>query len=137
MASKTFIALDPAICLLKMSHQDKQVRNKEILLKLRRDRDFLHRQHRGWRFVYYPLVLSATLPLPQLTLDQVQDSCNKPISIYWIGVKPISLCTAFNYIDQQWRSDYRNDLEFQMVASLPSPLASRARRWRKALQPLS
>jgi hypothetical protein len=25
---------------------------------------------------------------------------------------PIGLCTVFNYIDQQWRSDYRNDLEF-------------------------
>ena len=27
-------------------------------------------------------------------------------------MKPIGLCTAFNYIDRQWRSDYRNDLEF-------------------------
>jgi hypothetical protein len=95
-----------------MPRHDVPMTNEEFLRSLRFERELAHRHHLEWRFIHSHLVLPPTLPLPQVTLDHIQDSCNKSIPIYWIGPRAGGLILTLNLVYQKWFRGHKSDLEF-------------------------
>ena len=104
--------------------------NEEILRKLRFDEMYLHRHAREYFFTHELLTLSPSLPIPQVDLEHIQDSCNKSTAIYSItppleGHTKACCRDSANRRDiiysiyEQWFHDFHVDIDFgRFVAKL-------------------
>lgn len=106
--------------------------NEEILHNLRYSDELSHRRYREYFFKDRPLTLALapSLPIPQVQLEQIQDSCNKSIAIYSI-TPPFEPHTT-NYtrdagdrsdmiysIYEQWFRSHHLDIDFgKFIAKL-------------------
>ena len=106
--------------------------NEEILHNLRYSDEWHHRRCREYFFVDRPLTLALTpsSPIPQVQLEQIQDSCNKSTAIYFIS--PHFEPHTTNYgrdaedrsdiiysIYEQWFRSHHVDIDFgKFVAKL-------------------
>ena len=112
--------------------------NEEILRDLRYSREWYHRFSRDYFFHTSPPILNSTLPLPQVQLEHVQDSCNKSTAIYLVTPHYEPRTRGYNNdgadrstivysIYQQWFRGHHVDIDFgNFVAKLisikvPSP----------------
>ena len=103
--------------------------NEEILHNLRYSNEWHHRQHREYFFNTRPLALALTpsSPIPQVQLEQLQDSCNKSTAIYFItpDLEPRTSNYAGDRSDiiysiyEQWFRSHNLDIDFgKFVAKL-------------------
>ena len=97
--------------------------NEEILRKIRFDEENHHRRCREYFFHSRPLTLPICLPIPQVDLEHIQDSCNKSTAIYSITPHLEGHTEAYDRdganrsdiifsIYEQWFCDHSVDIDF-------------------------
>ena len=97
--------------------------NEEILRKIRFDEENHHRRCREYFFHARPLTLPVCLPIPQVDLEHIQDSCNKSTAIYSITPHLEGHTEAYNRdganrsdiifsIYEQWFRHHSLDIDF-------------------------
>ena len=97
--------------------------NEEILRTLRFEEENHHRRCREYFCSNGLLTLPISLPIPQVDLEQIQDSCNKSTAIYSITPHPESHTKTYNRhgadcrdiifsVYEQWFRDHSVDIDF-------------------------
>ena len=104
--------------------------NEDILRELRFSEEYHHRRCREYFFDHGLLTLPLSLPIPQVHLEQIQDSCNKSTAIYSITPHLEGHTEAYNRdgairdsiifsLYEQWFRDHQSDIDFgNFVAKL-------------------
>ena len=104
--------------------------NEEILCKLRFEQEYHHRRCREYFSTYGLLILPLSLPVPQVYLEQVQDSCNKSTAIYYItprlethsvlnGRDSVNRSDMTFLIYEQWFRNHHVDIDFGKFVTKP------------------
>ena len=97
--------------------------NEDILRTLRFSEEKHHRLCREYFFGLGLLTLSSTLPIPQVHLEHIQESCNKGTAIYFVTPHLEGHTQAYGRdsglrdriifsIYEQWFRDHRVDIDF-------------------------
>ena len=104
--------------------------NEDILRKLRFSEEYHHRRCQEYFCDHGLLTLPLSLPIPQVHLEQIQDSCNKSTAIYSITPHLEGRTEAYSRDSQnrsdiifllyeKWFRDHQSDLDFgNFVAKL-------------------
>ena len=102
--------------------------NEDILRELRFSEEYHHRRCREYFFKQGLLTLSLSLPIPEVDLEQIQDSCNKSTAIYSItphleghtkayGRDSANRSNMIFLLYEQWFRDHQSDIDFGSFAA--------------------
>lgn len=105
-----------------------QLTNEDILRKLRFSEEYHHRRCREYFFDHGLLTLPLSLPIPEVRLEQIQDSCNKSTAIYSITPHleghteaycrdSVNRSNIIFSLYEQWFRDHQSDIDFGSFAA--------------------
>ena len=97
--------------------------NEQILRRLRAFEEYQHRRCQEYFYDGGMLTLSPSLPIPQVDLEQIQDSCNKSTAIYSLAPHMERSTSAFSNdlairddimfsVYEQWFHGHNVDIDF-------------------------
>ncbi|KAL8830900.1 MAG: hypothetical protein Q9191_001174 [Dirinaria sp. TL-2023a] len=100
-----------------------QLTNQEIIRTVRHHQEEVHRRRQDYFFGFEPLDLPFSMPIPQVHLGHIQDSCNKSTAIYTITPRLEGHKGAYSEekalrgdiiftIYEQWFRNHNVDIDF-------------------------